>query len=402
MHPEQARTRTRDAMRWKAERGQAAGGKTYGYRNRAVMRPGPNGQLVREHVLGEVDTDQAAVVCRIFTWAAEGWGLSRITRQLNGEGVPSPTGRGWGMSGVREMLLRSDYRGQLIYGRTRWQDRDGTKIKVDTLPAEWITREAPELRIVPEPLWQATQARLATTRALYSRQCDGRLIRRPEGRLESRYLLSGFMVCGACGRSLIVWRHRNSRGYSRQHYVCGQARTRGPKICPGTLRPRLDTLDAAVLDALEVSVLRPEILARVVERALVRHAENRVAQPNRPAQLERELAAARVEIGRFVAAIGRAWTWPRSGGRWRPRRREPGPSRPSWRGWLPARRGRWTGRRSRPGWVTGGGSCGGPRSGPGRSCGSSCRTGCGLTGPLRVTGSRAKSQSPAFSLGSRH
>jgi hypothetical protein len=59
-----------------------------------------------------------------------------------------------------------------------------------------------------------------------------------------------------------------------------------------------------VLDALEVSVLRPEILARVVERALVRHAEHRAAQPNRPAQLERELAAARAEIGRFVAAIG--------------------------------------------------------------------------------------------------
>jgi hypothetical protein len=59
-----------------------------------------------------------------------------------------------------------------------------------------------------------------------------------------------------------------------------------------------------VLDALEVSVLRPEILARVVERALVRHAENRAAQPNPPAQLERELAAARAEIGRFVAAIG--------------------------------------------------------------------------------------------------
>lgn len=304
MHREQARTRTRAAMRRKAERGQVAGGKTYGYRNRAVMRPGPNGQLVREHVLREIEPDQAAVVCRIFTWAAEGWGLSRITRALNAEGIPSPTGRGWGMSGIREMLRRPVYRGQLVYGCTRWQDRDGTKLKVDTPPAEWITREAPELRIVPEPLWQAAHARLAITSALYARQCDGRLIGRPEASLESRYLLSGLMVCGECGRSLIVWRHRNSRGYSRQHYVCGQARTRGPNICPGTLRPRLDSLDAAVLDALEASVLRPEILARVVERAVVRHAEARAAQPNRPAQLERELAGVRAEIGRFVAAIG--------------------------------------------------------------------------------------------------
>jgi hypothetical protein len=153
----------------------------------------------------------------------------------------------------------------------------------------------------------------------------------------------------------------------------------GPKICPGTLRPRLDTLDAAVLDALEVSVLRPEILARGVTRALARHAEVRAAQPNRPAQLERELAGVRAEIARFVAAIGA------------------GVDLAEIRGALEAAKARAGVLEAES--VNGGGSCGGPRSGPGRSCGSSCRTGCGSTGPRRDTGSRVKSLSPAFSLG---
>lgn len=107
------------------------------------------------------------------------------------------------MSGIRVMLLRRAYQGQLVYGRSRWQDRDDTKIKVDTPPAEWITRDAPEPRIVPEPLWQATHARLAKTRALYARRCDGRLIGRPEGSLESRYpSLASWCAGSAAGVSL--------------------------------------------------------------------------------------------------------------------------------------------------------------------------------------------------------
>jgi hypothetical protein len=65
--------------------------------------------------------------------------------------------------------------------------------------AGWITRETPDLRIVLEPLWRAAHARLAVTRTLYARRRDGRLIGRPEGSLESRYLLSGFVTAESAG-----------------------------------------------------------------------------------------------------------------------------------------------------------------------------------------------------------
>jgi hypothetical protein len=38
--------------------------------------------------------------------------------------------------------------GRLVYGRTRWMDRGGTKVKVDVPEREWLSTDAPALRIV--------------------------------------------------------------------------------------------------------------------------------------------------------------------------------------------------------------------------------------------------------------
>lgn len=56
-------------------------------------------------------------------------------------------------------------------GKTRWEDRNGTKVKVPE--SEWITREDARLRIVDEALWQAAHARLDRTRATYLRGAKG-------------------------------------------------------------------------------------------------------------------------------------------------------------------------------------------------------------------------------------
>ena len=164
MHREQSRQRTRDAMRRRAEQGYVAGGVVYGYRNRQV-RVGDK----RSHVLREIHPEQAVIVRRIFTAIAAGAGFNRITKTLNAEGIPSPTGRGWGVGGVREIAMRELYRGRLLHGRTRWEDRGGTEVKVPTPPSEWSSVEAPALRIVDEPLWIAAQARFDRTRAIYAR-----------------------------------------------------------------------------------------------------------------------------------------------------------------------------------------------------------------------------------------
>jgi site-specific DNA recombinase len=211
MHREQSRQRTRDDLRRRAERGYVAGGIVYGYRNREV-RVGDQ----RSHVVHEIDPAQAAVVVRIFREVAEGHGFLSIAKRLNAEGVSSPRPRryGWASSGIRELVLRDRYRGRATYGKTRWEDHQGTKRKVDTPPSTCITVEQPELRIVDEDLWRAAHARLGETRKRYARLTNGRLIGRPGQTLESRYLLTGFLRCGFCKGSVYIVRSPPGGGCS--------------------------------------------------------------------------------------------------------------------------------------------------------------------------------------------
>jgi DNA invertase Pin-like site-specific DNA recombinase len=158
---EAGQQRTREAMRSKAARGYVAGGTVYGFCN--VRTEG--------HVLREIVPAEAAVIRRIFDMTADGVGYQRIARRLNEEAVPAPVPRrpgrprGWAPSTIRAMLFNDLYRGRVIYGRTRWEYRRGRRFKVPTPESEWITRDAPALRIVPEAVWTAAHARLAGTRA---------------------------------------------------------------------------------------------------------------------------------------------------------------------------------------------------------------------------------------------
>jgi len=299
MHREQSRQRTRDALRRRAELGHVAGGVVYGYVNREV-RQGDR----RSHVVREIHPDQAEVVRRIFREIARGDGFSRIAKRLNAEGVPAPRlGRhGWATSGVRELVLRDLYRGRVVYGKTRWEDRDGSKHKRDTPASEWIVREMPELQIIPDALWPAAQSRLEATRKLYARLADGTLIGRPGSTLERAYLLTGFLACGLCGGSVYVLK-RPSRGESRWvYYVCATQRHRG--TCPGGgIRIAMSHLDTAVLDTIEAQLLSPDRLEAIIAHVAARAQADETVETRR-GRCERQLREARAKVDRYVRAIG--------------------------------------------------------------------------------------------------
>src|SRR5499427_2339116 len=256
-----AQARTTDAMRRLVERGHSAGGRVLGY---TTISDGSNFRQV-------VDPAQAEIVRRIFMLCAEGLGIKRIANALNDAGIVNPTGldrtdslklgKYWSATGVREVLHRERYIGQLVYGKTKWDYKGGTKKKVDVLDkSKWLTEERPDLRIISDELWEAAQARIASTRAAYEQQNGGRLNGRPESGLESRYLLTGFLRCAQCGGRFVVNKQVNrGRGRPRIVYVCATHRTRGASACPEG-----HSLPAAVIhEAIIVSlrkILTPESL----------------------------------------------------------------------------------------------------------------------------------------------
>jgi len=145
-----ARQRVRDAHYRLASQGHVTGTKVYGYENVPVYN---GGSERRSHVELRVYEEEAHVVRRIFQMYADGYGLKLVARQLNQEGIPAPRRQpsGWWDGTVRAMLHQELYRGRMVWGRTRSDDRNGRTgllVKQDK-PA--VILERPDLVCRPSP-----------------------------------------------------------------------------------------------------------------------------------------------------------------------------------------------------------------------------------------------------------
>ena len=68
-----------------------------------------------------IDEEPAEVVRRIFALYLSGFGARRIAKTLNGEGIPSPTGKNWGSVTILKILSQEKYIGDI-----RWQKTHST------------------------------------------------------------------------------------------------------------------------------------------------------------------------------------------------------------------------------------------------------------------------------------
>jgi site-specific DNA recombinase len=302
MEREKARQRTYDAMLRKAKALQVTGGKVYGYSNVELLAA--NG--TRQSVTRQANPEQAVVVRRIFELYAAGTGMLTLAHRLNEEGVKPPRGRGWAPSAIREMLHRPLYRGEVVWNRSQKVVRGGTKKQRKRDESEWLRFEAPELRIIPDELWQRVKARLNERAALFPRsQTTRKLIGRPRYQDESAYLLVGFVRCSVCGGPVGTESRAHGSNGARQlvpHYACLDNRRRGKAICANPVALRQDILDGKVLGAI-AEVLQPEILERAVEKALAKLAYARSHHASRRAQVEHELQDVQRKLDRLVDAV---------------------------------------------------------------------------------------------------
>src|SRR5262249_45141879 len=116
------------------------------------------------------------------------------------------------------------YIGRLVWNRSQ-KVRDpetGRRLMRMRPPEEWSWTEAPDLRIVPQTLWDQAQAR----REGRSQLPGGAPGRRP------KYLFSGLLVCAECGSRYTL------QDSTRSYYACSGHRNRGPAICANTKKVR--------------------------------------------------------------------------------------------------------------------------------------------------------------------
>ena len=187
----------------------------------------------------------------------------------------------------------------MVWNRTRKRDQWGVVRQRPRPESDWLRREAGHLRIVSDGQWQAVEERLEATRQRYLRLSNGTVLGRPPG-AGAKYLLTGLMRCGCCGAGMevISRRHGSRRAF---FYACSAHHREGRAVCQNGLLAPLETLDKAVLQAVESLVLHRRILEQVLDGAVARLSEG--GNETRLAEIQTRLNALQVELGRLADAV---------------------------------------------------------------------------------------------------
>jgi site-specific DNA recombinase len=299
--------KTHRGIRGRVEAGKIGGGNANGYR--VVHQLDARGEPIRgERAIFE---EQAEIVRRIFREYVAGKGPRRIAADLNRDGIASPTGKRWSDTTIRgnRTISSGILNCELYIGVIRWNRQRKLK-NPDTgrsayrlnKESEWIRSEAPELRIVPQELWDAAKVRQDELTALYKKQIDGSraavgLMKAKNGGLNAthrpRTLLSGLLFCGCCGGS---YARRGQDRYACTNHVLGNG-------CDNARTVDRKALESRVLTGLRERMMTPEIAAEAM-RAYTQET-NRLNRQRRSSveSIRRELAETNKAIAEIVRVI---------------------------------------------------------------------------------------------------
>jgi len=232
------RARAGEITTWKAP---------YGYRR--IARSTASGPA---HL--EIYEPEATVVRRIFTERASGTTIRQICRQLNAEGLASPTGRPtWGHSTIGRLLRNEAYIGRVYYNRTETMTVAGPARRsrqVARPREEWIPIDCPA--IITDEQFQAA-AKVAYDNSQWS----------PRRAEPGAFLLKGLVKCGVCRVGSNCHKMRGRNGTWHRYYYCRNhdpLRAGGEQHrCPER-NIRADALDEFVFDQVRAALLEPAIL----------------------------------------------------------------------------------------------------------------------------------------------
>jgi hypothetical protein len=270
--------------------GRAPGRCAYGYR--VVHRLDAHGEPIRG--LREPDPATAPIVERIYREYAAGASSVKIAQRLNAEGVPSPTGGHWNCVSLRGKavggpgILRNPiYNGERVWRASiSTKSSNGQRRRRASPEARIMRVPAPEMRLVPEGLWRAVQARLeAAARAP-----------RPEQARRPKRLLSGLMRCGGCGGAMSL------AGPDRR-FICIGRRDKGPVACPASRSVKAEAAEARIVAALQGQLLHPAVVEASVRELQAESRRRDQQAASRHGQLERELEETSRRADRLVDQV---------------------------------------------------------------------------------------------------
>ena len=187
----------------------------------------------------EVDPAAAPVVKEIFESSLSGNGLKEICKTLNGRGITN-RGKRWNKGGLHYLLTNEAYTGIAVWGRTSKGEKVQDPVRVEGAWPALVSRE----------LFDAVQE------AMRERAPK---VQRP-ARVGSKFLLSGLLKCGVCGRP---YRAQGAKSGQFAYYICGTLFTEGAGTCSARYlnAPRLETF---VVEKIRERILTEETIVALV------------------------------------------------------------------------------------------------------------------------------------------
>ena len=221
-------------MREAASRGFFLGSKApFGY-TRVKVNDG-----VKERPTLEVDPGTAPIVKEIFESSLRGNGLKEICRGLNDRGVTNK-GRRWHKNGLHYVLTNEAYTGTAVWGRTTKGEPAADPVRVE---GAWEP-------LVSGKLFGKVQQALRERAPAAQRPA----------RVGSKFLLSGLLRCGLCGKP---YTGQGAKSGRFAYYVCGTLHREGAGTCKARYLNAPKT-EAFILDKIKERILT-ELVTLVAE-----------------------------------------------------------------------------------------------------------------------------------------
>ena len=221
-------------MREAASRGFFLGSKApFGYK-RVKVNDG-----AKERPILEVDPATAPIVKEMFESSLRGNGLKEICRELNDRGITN-RGNRWYKGGLHYLLTNEAYTGTAVWGRISKGEKAQDPVRVE---GAWPALVSRDLFVAVQ---QAMRERAPA-------------VQRP-ARVGSKFLLSGLLRCGVCGRPYIG---QGAKSGQYGYYICGTLFREGAGTCSARYlnAPRVEDF---IVEKIRERILTEETIVELV------------------------------------------------------------------------------------------------------------------------------------------
>ena len=178
-------------------------------------------------------------VKELFQSSLSGNGLMEICKALNDRGVTN-RGKRWYKGGLHYLLTNEAYTGTAVWGRTSKGEKAQDPVRVEGAWPALVSRE----------MFDAVQE------AMRNRAPK---VQRP-ARVGSRFLLSGLLKCGVCGRP---YSGQGAKSGQFAYYICGTLFREGAGTCSARYlnAPRVEDF---VVEKIRDRILTEETIVELV------------------------------------------------------------------------------------------------------------------------------------------